>query len=166
QGDKIVVKRVHVNFHELVTQQKLFFTLDAMGKVDEFQMKTFNAYHVDRNRLSTDAEVMKYVEKSGLDKKKFTDIYSSFSIQSKLSRASQLMTDYKINGVPTIAIDGRYMISPADLFAKTRNQPGDNSHAGLKVMDYFVDKVYKEKNATAAVIAPAPAPATKPAPKK
>ncbi len=170
QGDRIVVKRVHVNFHELVTQQKLFYTLEAMGKVDEYQLKTFNAYHVDRNRLSTDAEVMKYVEKVGLDKKKFTDIYSSFAIQSKLSRAAQLMTDYKINGVPTVVIDGRFVVSPADLFAKSRNPSTDpTNHAGLKVMDWIVDKVYQEKNSvkaapavTAATAAPAaPAPTKK-----
>lgn len=155
QGDRIVVKRVHVKFSEaMVPQQKLYFTLEAMGKVDEYQLKTFNAYHVDRNRLSSDAEVFKYVEKVGLDKKKFVDIYSSFSIQSKVNRAAQLMNDYKISGVPTVAIDGRFMVSPADLFAKSKAR--DGSHAGLVVMDYLVDKVYKEKNPAApAAVAPA-----------
>ena len=155
QGDRIVVKRVHVKFSvAMVPQQKLYFTLEAMGKVDEYQLKTFNAYHVDRNRLSSDAEVFKYVEKVGLDKKEFVDIYSSFSIQSKVNRAAQLMNDYKISGVPTVAIDGRFMVSPADLFAKSKAR--DGSHAGLVVMDYLVDKVYKEKNPAApAAVAPA-----------
>ena len=157
QGDRIVVKRVHANFHELVTQQKLYYTLEAMGKVDEYQLKTFNAFHIERNRLSTDAEVMKYVEKVGLDKKKFADIYNSFAIQSKLSRATQLMNDYKISGVPTVVIDGRFVVSPADLYAKSRN-PSTNpaDHAGLKVMDWIVDKVYQEKNPAKAAPAAAP----------
>ncbi len=145
QGDRIVVKRVHVKFSDLMaSQQKLYFTLEAMGKVDEYQLKTFNAYHIDRNRLSSDADVFKYVEKVGLDKKKFTDIYGSFAIQSKVNRAVQLMSDYKINGVPTVAIDGRFIVSPADLFAKSKVR--DGSHAGLVVMDWLVDKAYKEKN--------------------
>lgn len=149
QGDRIIVKRVHVNFHELITQQKLYFTLDAMGKVDEFQLKAFNAYHIERNRLSTDEEVLRFVEKNGIDKKKFQDIYSSFTIRSKLSRAAQLMNDYKINGVPTVAIDGRFMVSPADLFAQDRKVQGANAHPGLNVMDWLVNKVYMEKNAIA-----------------
>ena len=145
QGDRIVVKRVHVKFSDLMaSQQKLYFTLEAMGKVDEYQLKTFNAYHIDRNRLSSDADVFKYAEKVGLDKKKFTDIYGSFAIQSKVNRAVQLMSDYKINGVPTVAIDGRFIVSPADLFAKSKVR--DGSHAGLVVMDWLVDKAYKEKN--------------------
>ena len=91
QGDRIVVKRVHVKFSDLMaSQQKLYFTLEAMGKVDEYQLKTFNAYHIDRNRLSSDADVFKYVEKVGLDKKKFTDIYGSFAIQSKVNRCSSI----------------------------------------------------------------------------
>lgn len=145
QGDRIVVKRVHVKFSDLMaSQQKLYFTLEAMGKVDEYQLKTFNAYHIDRNRLSSDADVFRYVDKVGLDKKKFTDIYGSFAIQSKVNRAVQLMSDYKINGVPTVAIDGRFIVSPADLFAKSKVR--DGSHAGLVVMDWLVDKAYKEKN--------------------
>jgi len=158
QGDRIVVKRVHVKFSDaMIPHQKLYFALEAMGKVDEYQMKTFNAYHVDRNRLSNDAEVMKYVEKVGLDKKKFADIYNSFAIQSKLSRATQLMNDYKISGVPTVVIDGRFVVSPADLYAKSRN-PSTNpaDHAGLKVMDWIVDKVYQEKNPAKAAPAAAP----------
>jgi len=57
QGDNISFKRVHVDFHELVTQQKLFFTLEAMGKVDEYQPKVFAAFHVDHNRLQTDDDM-------------------------------------------------------------------------------------------------------------
>jgi thiol:disulfide interchange protein DsbA len=149
QGDRIVVKRVHVKFSDLMaSQQKLYFTLEAMGKVDEYQLKTFNAYHIDRNRLSSDADVFRYVEKVGLDKKKFTDIYGSFAIQSKVNRAVQLMGDYKINGVPMVAIDGRFIVSPADLFAKSKVR--DGSHAGLVVMDWLVDKAYKEKNPASA----------------
>ena len=145
QGDRIVVKRVHVKFSDLMaSQQKLYFTLEAMGKVDEYQLKTFNAYHIDRNRLSSDADVFRYVDKVGLDKKKFTDIYGSFAIQSKVNRAVQLMSDYKINGVPTVAIDGRFIVSPADLFAKSKVR--DGSHAGLVVMDWLVDKEKKKKN--------------------
>ncbi len=77
QGDNIVFKRIHVNFHELVTQQKLFFTLEAMGKIDEYQPKVFAAYHVDHNSLRTDEDVMRFVAKSGLDKQKFSEIYNS-----------------------------------------------------------------------------------------
>lgn len=146
QGDRIVVKRVHTDIHGLVTQQKLYFSLEAMGLVDQFQAKVFNAYHIERNRLSTDDQVMKFIEKQKIDTKKFAGVYNSFSVQSKVSRVAQLQNTYKVNGVPSVVIDGRYVVSPADVAAKSRNLP-NNVHPGILVMDWLVEKAYNEKNA-------------------
>lgn len=150
QGDRIVVKRLHSDLHDLTTQQKLYFTLEAMGKVDELQMKVFNAFHIERNRLSTDAEVMKFVEKHGLDKKRFNELYNNaFMMDGKLRSVKQLQAAYKINGIPTVIIEGKYIVSPLDVSAKAKSA-GNSQQAGLAVMDYLVDKVYKEKNPPAA----------------
>lgn len=92
-GDRIVVKRVHVDFHNNVPQQRLYYTLDAMGKVNDFQIKTFNGYHIDRNRLSNDAEVLAHIEKLGVDKAQFLEYYKSFSVQAKVSRSTGLLTE-------------------------------------------------------------------------
>ncbi|MBI3285807.1 MAG: thiol:disulfide interchange protein DsbA/DsbL [Burkholderiales bacterium] len=151
QGDNIVFKRVHVNMHGLVTQQKLHYTLDAMGKLEEFHMKVFNAYHIDRNRLQTDAEVMEFVAKSGLDKQKFQEIYNSFAIQSKVARAAQMSDAYHVDGVPNIAIDGRYVTSPVmSVRAVGRVSEDAQNRAVLQVMDYLVAKIQKERNVPAA----------------
>lgn len=120
-----------------------------MGKTEELHVKAFNAYHLERMRLATDEDVLKFALKQGLDKQKFLDIYQSFSIQSKLSRAAQMMAAYRINGVPTIAIDGRYITSPADVAAKSRNTTSGSGHPGLQVMDWLVEKAIKEKNSAA-----------------
>ncbi len=174
QGDNISFKRVHVNFHDLVTQQKLYFTLEAMGKADEYHMKAFNAFHVDRNRLQTDAEVMEFVTKSGLDKQKFSDIYGSFSMSGKLNRAAQLASAYQIDGVPSIAIDGRYVTSPVMSVASMSRVTEDmQNRAVLQVLDYLVAKVQKEKNAAPPAASSTPTsasevakPAARPAAKK
>lgn len=147
QGDNIVFKRVHVDFHNLTTQQKLYYTLEALGRASELNIKAFNAYHIERNRLSTDAEVMNFVEKQGLDKQKFLGIYNSFSMQAKLSRGAQLQSAYGVDGVPTIAIDGRFVTSPSDV-AKTvppRSSEQAQLAETLKVMDWLVAKAQKEK---------------------
>lgn len=144
QGDRIVVRRVHTDMHGFVSQQKLFFTLDVMGKVNELQMKAFNAFHVDRNRLMNDADVMKFIDKQNIDKKRFVDVYSSFAVQSKLSRVAYLQNAYRTNGVPTVAIDGRYIVSPADVAANNRNAQG-SVHPGIQVMDWLVNKAIQEK---------------------
>ncbi|MFZ6689749.1 thiol:disulfide interchange protein DsbA/DsbL [Undibacterium sp. SXout11W] len=147
QGDNIVFKRIHVNFHELVTQQKLFFTLEAMGKIDEYQPKVFAAYHVEHNSLRTDEDVMRFVAKSGLDKQKFSEIYNSvFFTQSKLTRAKQLAEAYQIEAVPSIAVDGRFVTSPAQAVSAVGRATEDSQNtAVLQVLDFLVAKAQKEK---------------------
>ena len=147
QGDNILFKRIHVNFHELVAQQKLYYTLEAMGKTEELHVKVFEAFHVDRNQLRTDADVAIFVAKHGLDKQKFFEVYNSFSIQSKLTRTTQLQEAFQIGGVPTIIIDGRYMTSIDDVRrALGVNGPEEtNIVETLKVMDWLVGKTQKEK---------------------
>jgi thiol:disulfide interchange protein DsbA len=148
QGDNILFKRIHVNFHELVSQQKLYYTLEALGKTEELHVKVFDAFHIDRNQLRTDADVTVFVAKHGLDKQKFFEVYNSFSIQSKLSRTTQLQNSFQINGVPTIIIDGRYITS-IDEVRKALGLKGPeetNIIETLKVMDSLVAKTQKEKN--------------------
>jgi len=154
QGDNIVFKRIHVDFHELVTQQKLYFTLEAMGKVDEYQSKVFAAFHVDHNRLQTDDDVMRFVAKSGLDKQKFSEIYNSvFFTQSKLTRAKQLMEAYQVDGVPTLAIDGRFVTSPAQAVSAMGRATEEAQNAAVtQVLDFLVAKAQKEKGITAPVV--------------
>jgi thiol:disulfide interchange protein DsbA len=148
QGDNILFKRIHVNFHQLVEQQKLYYTLEAMGKTEELHVKVFETFHVDRNQLRSDADVATFVVKNGLDKQKFFEIYSSFAIKSKLSRTTQLQDAFQIGGVPTIIIDGRYVTSIDDVRkALGVNGPEQtNIVETLKVMDWLVARTQKEKN--------------------
>ena len=151
QGDRIVFKRVPVAFRDdFVPQQKLFYSLEAMGKVDEMQQKVFNAIHKERRKLDTDATIADWVAQQGIDKQKFLDIYNSFGIQSKARRASQLQTAYQIDGVPMLAVEGRYLTSPSIVGASMKNAPEDALQEGtLQVMDWLVAKAVKEKGTKA-----------------
>jgi thiol:disulfide interchange protein DsbA len=48
------------------------------------------------------------VEKQGVDKTKFADTAKSFGIASKLKRAVQLQNDFRVEGVPSLGIAGRF----------------------------------------------------------
>ncbi len=157
QGNNISFKRVHVSDPRALPQQKLYFTMEALGKQEEFHLKAFQAIHVDRNRLQSDAEVIEFAVKSGFDKQKFLDVYNSFSVQSKMNRASQLMNVYKVNSWPMIAIDGRFVTSPYQA-ATTMGRVTEEAQnrALLPVMDWLLAKIQKEKGAATPETAPAP----------
>ncbi len=105
----VVVHRMPVAFRDdFVPQQRLFFTLEAMGLLEKLHVKVFQAVHVERLTLNTDAAILAWVEKQGVDKNKFADIAKSFGIASKLKRAVQLQNDFRVEGVPALGIAGRF----------------------------------------------------------
>src|SRR5262249_38270298 len=105
----VVVRRVPVAFRDdFVPQQRLFYTLEALGKLDELHHKVFEAVHVKKEPTNREDLILAWAEKNGLDKAKFAEIYNSFSVQTKARRATQLQDAYKVEGVPALAIAGRY----------------------------------------------------------
>jgi protein dithiol oxidoreductase (disulfide-forming) len=147
QGDKIDFKQVPVVFRDsFIPQQKMYYALEAMGKTGEMNPKIFHAIHVDRQTVDTDDTILDFVVKQGIDKKTFTALYNSFGIQTKVRRAAQLQESYKVDGVPMIAIGGRYVTSPSIAGATMANQPESMQQAAaLQVMDALVLKVAAEK---------------------
>jgi len=145
QGDKINFKRVPVAFRDsFIPQQKLYYSLEALGWVNALHGKVFRAIHVERQPLDTDKQIADFIAKQGVDTKKFAETYNSFGIQSKVQRATQLQAAYKVDGVPMIAIDGRYITSPSIVGASLGNRPEAILHdATLQVMDWLVTKSAK-----------------------
>ena len=147
QGANIQFKRVHLPFSgPNDPEAHLYLTLDAMGKAEEFQTKVFKAWHVDHLRLNTDAAIIDWVSKNGIDRNKFLDVWNSFGVITKLHRLPQITTDYKVDGVPTLIVDGKYQTSPSIVYnsVKTTSEPV-LFQATLQVMDALVAKAAKSK---------------------
>lgn len=166
QGDNIDFKRVPVNFREsFIPQQRLYYALEEMGLLDEFHGKIFHAIHNGRHTLDTDASVIDFMEKQGVDKKKFSEMYKSFTVGGKVTRAKYLQDVFNVDGVPMIAIDGRYLTAPSIVGAKMGRQSEKAlEEATLQVMSALVARVAKEKKAAQPAAKPAAAEA-KPAAK-
>jgi thiol:disulfide interchange protein DsbA len=143
QGDNIVFKRVHVpRDANVLPQQRLFFTLQAMGLLEQYHDKVFAAMHVERLRLNSDEQVFDWIAKNGIDRAAFIDTYRSFGIQQRLRRADAMMDAYHIDRWPVVAIGGRWLTSPSHANqnsgeARTEAQQQD---VALQVMDYLVAK--------------------------
>jgi thiol:disulfide interchange protein DsbA len=126
--------RVPVAFSNspFVAHQRIFYALDAMGLVDAMQRKVFYAIHHDHLRLEQPAEIAAFMTKNGVDATKFLELFSSFTTQSKLTRADQLVDGYKIDGVPALGVQGRFYTSGA--------LAGTNEQA-LLVTDWLLQKL-------------------------
>lgn len=151
QGDRIAFKRVPIAFRPtMVPQQKLYYTLEAMGQVENLHPKVFHAIHVQRRNLDRDAAIADWAAEQGLDRKKFLDVFNSFSVQSKVRRASQLQQAYQVDGVPLMAVDGRFLTSPSIVGRSLGNRPEPVLHAAtFKVLDYLIAQSANAKGGAA-----------------
>ena len=103
------VRRMPVAFNaSFVPQQKLYYTLEGMGKLEELHAKVFRAIHVEKQKLTKDDEILAWVTKQGVDVAKFKEVYGSFSVSNQVRRASQLQDAYGVEGVPSMGVAGKY----------------------------------------------------------
>ena len=89
----------------------IFYTLESMGLLDKLHRPLFDAIHKGNLRTDNEAAFSEWLQKNGVDPKKFMDTMKSFGVQSKLKRAAQQTVAYKIDGTPAMAVAGRYTVS-------------------------------------------------------
>lgn len=103
------VRRMPVAFNaSFVPQQKLYYALEGMGKLEALHAKVFRAIHVEKQKLAKDDEIFAWVAQQGVDAAKFKEIYTSFSVSNQVRRASQLQDAYGVEGVPSMGVAGKF----------------------------------------------------------
>ncbi len=111
--------------------QKAFYALEEIDQRVAMHRKIFAAFHVQRTRLNTEAEITAFLIANGVDGGKYNDAYKSFAVNTKLSRGQQTVNAYKVDSVPMVGVQGRYTTSPAQTGTPERTVP---------VMDFLVQR--------------------------
>ena len=147
QGDNIVMRRMPLPFQgPLDPEARLFLTLEAMGKLDEYHHRVFRAVHVERKRLMKDDDIIAWAAANGLDKAAFLATWNSLGVQTRLKRLSQVADAYKVSGTPTVIIDGKYVVSPDAVRQANKIQDvGQLMTATGQVLDALVSKAAASK---------------------
>jgi protein dithiol oxidoreductase (disulfide-forming) len=115
----ISFSRVHVMWNEgHRSLARLYYTLDSMGKLDQLHGEVFKEIHVNGNPLiaadpanTADSERIQtaFVMKFGISESEFKKAYHSFAVETALQRADQLVQRYRIDGVPTFVVNGKFV---------------------------------------------------------
>ena len=131
----VVVRRVPVRFRDdFEPQQRMFYTLEAMGKLEALHVKLFTAIHGEKQKLDTFDALSAWAVKNGLEKAKFTEIFNSFGVATKARRATQLQEAFKVQGVPSLGIAGRFY---------TDGSLASSMESALAVTEYLIGQVRK-----------------------
>jgi thiol:disulfide interchange protein DsbA len=127
----------------------MYYSLEALGQIDRLHSKIFDAIHLEKVVLGNPAILNKWLEKNGVDPKKYEEAQKSFSVVTKVNRARKMVADYKIHATPMIVVNGRYAL--------------EQGSAGAQAMFANVDRLIGQARTTLkSASAPAPAVAAAP----
>jgi len=116
---------------------KVFYTLEAMGLLDQYHQKVFDAMHKDNVNLANKRLRDEWLAKNGIDVAKYSDMEKSFTVATKLSRARQLTQAYKVDSVPRVVVNGKYYTSAEQAGGANRIFP---------VVDQIIGMARKDKS--------------------
>lgn len=104
---------VPIAFNEaMVPFQKLYYTLEALGKLD-LHSEFYTALHKDRMKLFNKEEMASWAESKGVNKDEFLKAFDSFGVSMKTKQASEKQKTYNIDATPTFVVAGKYLTSPS-----------------------------------------------------
>ncbi len=115
-------------------QARTYYALRDLGVVEEIHGKIFTAMHKDKKKLNKKEQLVDFVVSNGVDRKKFEDAYKSFSVDSMVRKAKKKQAAYKIQGVPTIAVNGKYVTS-GSMAGSFENM--------IKILNHLIEKESK-----------------------
>lgn len=116
-------RRVPAVFNERWAHDaSIYYAFEAMGLLDKLHRPFFDAIHRDRLRSDRWPELSAWLEKNGVDAKRFESTVKSFGVQSKTKGAVRMTSAYKIDGTPAMAVHGRYTVPSSDAMLGTVNQ--------------------------------------------
>jgi thiol:disulfide interchange protein DsbA len=129
QGNNIIFKRIHMPYQgPSDPEAHLFLTLQAMGKNEEYQAEIMDAV----------GDIVRRKRSETLTEQEVLDVASRLpGIVSK---------NYRVESVPTIIVDGKYVTSPAQVGETVRGQNQQQVfNETLQVVDALITKVQKSK---------------------
>lgn len=115
---------------------KTFYALEVLGERNKLHDKIYDAIHINKIDLTKEELLFDWIEKQGINRKKFVDIYNSFSVGNRSSQSSQMSKKYGLRGVPSLVVDGKYLAS-----GKMGGTPQDT----IRTLDELIKIARKER---------------------
>lgn len=88
---------------------RLYYTAEALGKLEALHSTIFREMHVANDPLNNVDRITAFFKKQGVSPEDFQKAFASFAVESKLQRADFLNRRYQINSVPTMVVNGKYL---------------------------------------------------------
>jgi thiol:disulfide interchange protein DsbA len=91
-----------------------YYALSAMKAVPAIDDAFFSAIHRERRKLVDEPSIAAWLAGRGVDRAEFEKAYRSFSVQLQARRADDHSRKVKLPSVPSLVVDGRYLVPIKD----------------------------------------------------
>lgn len=119
-----------------VPAAKIFYTIEAIGITDTLHDKIYEAIHRNKIDLNNESVLFDWIEKQGIDRKRFEDTYHSFAVQNQVARSTQMTRQYQLTGVPALVINGKYL---------TSGRMGGTPQDTITTLELLIEKAREER---------------------
>jgi len=89
---------------------RTYYALDSLGLAEKFVAPMFHAIHEEHENLFDEEAIANWLAKHGVDRARFRTAFDSFGVNTRLNQAEQMVENYKIDGVPSLAVGGKYVV--------------------------------------------------------
>jgi protein dithiol oxidoreductase (disulfide-forming) len=112
QPKDVVFKRVATGMGRTAWTNlaKAYYALEATGDLNRLDAKLFHDIHAGHEPLFDEKAISAWVARNGVDQAKFVTAFDSFGVNTRLNQAEQMVESYKIEGVPMLAVGGKYLV--------------------------------------------------------
>ncbi|MCZ7562486.1 MAG: thiol:disulfide interchange protein DsbA/DsbL [Burkholderiales bacterium] len=114
---------------------RVYYTMESLGVVEKHHTALFDAIHKDGLRITNERAMTDWIGRRGVDAQKYSAAYRSFAVESKLKRAAQLTQASRIDGVPALMVNGKYVVSA---------QQGQTRERMLAIADHLIARSRQE----------------------
>ncbi|HEY6437040.1 MAG TPA: thiol:disulfide interchange protein DsbA/DsbL [Ignavibacteriaceae bacterium] len=134
-GKDVTFKKMPVAFGRAawVILGKVYLSLEDMGESSRLEGDIFKAIHQDKIDLMNEQTLIKWLGDRKVNTEKFKSLFKSFDIDTKLKQNDKFAKDTDIHGVPSMLVDGKYLIE------------GVGKEEMIKTANALIEKIRKEK---------------------
>jgi len=110
-------RRVPITWGEVHrSHAHMFYALQALGKEEALHSAVFSEMHEKKNYMFTQgneneslAAQVAFAKAHGISEADYRNAYNSFSVQTNLQKSDELMRRFKVESVPLIVINGKFL---------------------------------------------------------
>jgi len=111
-GNAVTLKRVPAASSEATEYFALtYYALEASGVLAQLHGAVYENHHFDDLRVGDEQNLLAWLARNGVDAERFRELRNSQANRVRVAEGRRIFEDYNVRGVPSIAVDGRYVTS-------------------------------------------------------